>query len=150
MANLQALLRQEIQRLARREVRAELETTKKAVARYRREIAELKRSRSDLERRVQYLEARETKRLKDGPTPKKPPAGTRFSPAALRARRERLGLSRSDFSRLVGVSDSTIYNWESGSTRPGDEHLAVLVSLRRLGKREVQRRLELVGAESTG
>ena len=150
MANLQALLRQEIQRLARREVRAELEATKKAVAKYRREIAELKRGRADLERRIQFLESRETTRLKDGPARKKPPPGTRFSPSALRAHRERLGLSRSDFARLVGVSDSTIYNWESGSTRPGDEHLAALVALRKLGKREVQRRLELLDADAAG
>ncbi len=147
MPNLQSVLRQEIQRLARREVRAELESTKKAVARYRREIADLKRTRDDLERRVRFLESRETDRLKDGPRKKKPPEGTRFSPGALRARRERLGLSREDFAKLAGVSASTIYNWESGSTRPGDEHLAMLVTLRDLGKREAQKRLELLGGE---
>jgi DNA-binding transcriptional regulator YiaG len=143
MPNLQAVLRQEIQRLARREVRAELEATKKAVARYRREIADLKRSRDDLERRVQFLESRETDRLKAGPRKKKPPQGTRFSASALRSRRERLGLSRDDYARLVGVSASTIYNWESGTTRPGEEHLAALVALRDVGKREAQKRLEL-------
>ncbi len=144
MSNLQSVLRQEIQRLARREVRSELETTKKAVARYRREIAELKRARDDLERRVDFLESREAVRLQKGPTRKAPPEGTRFSPKALRRRRERLGLSREEFSQLAGVSASTVYNWESGTTRPGDEHLAVLVALRKLGKREAQKRLELL------
>jgi DNA-binding transcriptional regulator YiaG len=144
MANLQAVLREEIRRLARREIRAELESTKKAVARYRREIAELKRDRDDLERRVQFLESRETSRLKDGPAKKKPPKGTRFSPTALRNRREKLGLSREEFAQLAGVSASTLYNWESGSTRPGEKHLAVLVGLRGIGKREARRRLDLL------
>jgi len=138
------VLRQEIQRLARREVRAELESTRKAVTRYRSEIAELKRARADLERRVDYLESREARRLKKGPATKAPPEGTRFSPKALRRRREKLGLSREDFARLAGVSASTLYNWESGSTRPADEHLATLVALRSIGKREAQRRLDLL------
>ena len=147
MPNLQAVLRQEIVRLARREARSELESTKKAVARYRREIAELKRARVDLERRVEFLEQREAERLVKGPAKKAPPKGTRFSNTALRARRERLGLSREEYSRLVGVSASTLYNWESGSTRPGDKHLATLVSIRNLGKREALKRLELLGAD---
>jgi DNA-binding transcriptional regulator YiaG len=142
--NLQAVLREEIRRLARREIRSELETTKKAVAQYRRDIAQLKRDQTDLERRVEYLESRETERLKAGPHAKEPPKGTRFSPKALRRRRERLGLSREDFAALAGVSASTVYNWESGTTKPAGEHLATLVSLRDLGKREAQRRLELL------
>ena len=147
MPNLQAVLRQEIVRIARREARTELESTKKAVARYRREIAELKRVRTELERRVDFLEQREAERLAEGPARKAPPKGTRFSNTALRARREKLGLSREEYSRLVGVSASTLYNWESGSTRPGKEHLATLVTLRSLGKREAKKRLELLGVD---
>jgi len=147
MPNLQAVLRQEITRIARREARAESESTRKAVARYRREIAELKRGRADLERRIAYLEQREAERLTTGPAKKAPPKGTRFSNTALRARRERLGLSREEYSQLVGVSASTLYNWESGSTRPGEEHLATLVTLRSLGKRDAQKRLELLGVD---
>jgi DNA-binding transcriptional regulator YiaG len=145
--NLQAVLREEIRRLARREIRSELETTKKAVAQYRRDIAQLKRDNADLERRVQFLESRETSRLKAGPRTKEPPKGTRFSPTALRRRRERLGLSREDFAKLAAVSASTIYNWEQGVTKPAGKHLATLVSLRDLGKREAQKRLELLSEE---
>lgn len=144
MPNLQAVLRDEIKRLARREVRSELQATKKAVSQYRSDIAQLKRSLSDLEQRLQYLESRETDRLKAGPRMKEPPQGTRFSSTALRNRRERLGLSREDFALLVGVSASTLYNWESGRTKPSGEHLAALVTLRDVGKREAEKRLELL------
>lgn len=142
--NLQAVFREEITRLARREIRSELQATKKAVSPYRRDIAQLKRTLTDLERRLEYLETREAERLKAGPRATEPPEGTRFSPTALRNRRERLGLSREEFATLAGVSASTVYNWESGRTKPRDEHLAALVALRDLGKREAQKRLELL------
>lgn len=144
MPNVQAVLRQEITRLARREVRAELEATKKAVSKYRSEIAELKRRSQELERRVGYLESREAKRLKAKPVKGKPPKGTRFSADGLKARRTKLGLSQAEYAKLVGVSASTIYNWESGSTKPAGKHLATLVALRQLGKREARRRLDLL------
>ena len=43
MANLAATLKEEVQRLARKEIKAQTGTTKQAVAQYRREIAKLKR-----------------------------------------------------------------------------------------------------------
>lgn len=144
MPNLQAVLREEIQRLARREVRSELQATKQAVSQYRRDIAQLKRSHAELERRLKYLESREAERLKAGPRVEEPPEGTRFSPTALRKRRERLGLSREEFASLAGVSATTVYNWESGRTTPSGKHLAALVALRDIGKREAQKRLELL------
>ncbi len=144
MPNLQSVLRQEIRRLARREVRSELEATKKAVAQHRREIAELKRRNTALERTVSYLQSRETKRLKAEPSEAEAPEGTRFSVRSMKAQRKRSGLSQEDYASLVGVSSSTIYNWESGSTKPSGKHLATLVSLRGIGKREAKERMKLL------
>ncbi len=144
MPNVQSVLRQEIQRLARKEVRSELEATKKAIAQHRREIAELKRRNTALERTVSYLQSRETTRMKARPLSAEPPKGTRYSVRSLLAQRRRSGLSQTDYASLVGVSSSTIYNWESGSTKPSGKHLATLVSLRGIGKREAKRRMELL------
>ena len=144
MANLQSVLSQEIRRLARKEVRSELGAMKKAIAQHRREIAELKRRSKGLERSMSYLQSRETKRLKSGPSRAKPPEGTRFSVRSLKAQRRKSGLSQEDYALLVGVSKLTIYNWESGRTKPGEKHLATLVSIRGIGKREAERRLELL------
>lgn len=146
MPDLQAVLKEEIKRIARREIRSELQATKKAVSQYRREIAQLKRSQEQLERRLQYLESRETDRLKAGPRTKEAPKGTRFSPSALKRRRKKLGLSREDFAVLAGVSASSLYNWESGRTKPIGKNLAALVALRDIGKREAEKRLELLRA----
>ena len=142
MPNLQSVLRQEIQRLARKEIRSEFESTKKAVARHRREIAELKRRNAALERTVSYMQSRETTRMKARPLNAEPPKGTRYSVRSLKSQRRRSGLSQEDYASLVGVSGSTIYNWESGTTKPSGKHLATLVSLRGIGKRDAKKRLE--------
>ena len=144
MPNLQIVLKQEIRRLARKEIRSELEATKKAVSRHRREIAELKRRNTALERTVSYLQSSESKRLKAGPAKAEPPLGTRFSIRSLKAQRRRTGLSQGEYASLVGVSKATIYNWESARTKVSAKHLAILVSLRGIGKREARKRLALL------
>lgn len=144
MANFAAAIKQEIMRLARKEVRSETTATKQAVAQYRRDIASLKRQLRDQERKIAYLQAQEKKRLSDGAEVEPPAETVRFSPRSVRAQRERLGLSAADYAKLVGVSTLTIYNWEHGKTRPRAEQLAALVSVRGIGKREARRRLELL------
>ena len=144
MPNFQSVLRQELRRIARKEVRSELEATRKAVAQHRRELAELKRRNRALERTVSYVQSRETKRLKAGGANLQPPPGTKFSVRSLRAQRRKSGLSQQDYASLVGASAVTIYNWEGGRSKPGRKHLATLVSLRGIGKREARQRLELL------
>ncbi|MCH9005994.1 MAG: helix-turn-helix domain-containing protein [Proteobacteria bacterium] len=144
MPNLQSVFGQEIRRLARKEIRSELAATKKAVAQHRREIAELKRRNTALERTVSYLQSRETEQPKAEPSQADPPQGTRFLVRSLKAQRRKSGLSQEGYASLVGVSSSTIRNWESGSTRPSGKHLATLVSLRGIGKQEAQKRLALL------
>ncbi len=142
MPDVQSVLREEIRRLARKEIRAELEATKKAVSQHRQQIAELRRRNKALEQKVRDLHSREMERTKAEPSKVEPPKGTRFSTRLLKAQRRRLELSQADFARLVGVGRSTIHNWESGSFRPAAKHLAKLVTLRGIGKREAQQRLE--------
>ena len=97
-----------------------------------------------MERTVSYLQSRETKRLKAGPSKAEPPQGTRFSVPSLKAQRRKSGLSQEDYASLVGVSKATIYSWESGRTKAGGKHLATLVSLRGISKREAQKCLALL------
>lgn len=143
MPNFASIIKQEIQRLARREVKAQTGATKQAVAQYRREIASLKRQVRSQEGKIAFLEAREKKRLTK-PAAEAAPEGARFSARSVKAQRSRLGLSAADYAKLVGVSPLTVYNWETGKTRPREEQLAALVALRGIGKREAYRRLELL------
>ena len=145
MANLAAAIKEEILRLARKEVKSQTGSTKQAVAQYRREIASLKRQMRKQEQKIAFLEAQEKKRLEEPPAAEETTEGIRFSARSVKAQRERLGLSAADYAKLVGVSSLTIYNWEQGKTRPRQEQLAALVAVRGIGKREALKRLELLG-----
>ena len=100
MPNLQSVLASEIRRLARKEIRAEVTATKKAVAQHRREIAELKRRNKELERVVAFLEDRESERLKAEPSKASLPKGTRFSVRSLKSQRAKAGLSRAKLAAI--------------------------------------------------
>ena len=142
MPNLATVLRDEIRRLARKEIKALVASTRKATTQHRRDIAELKRTVTALQKEVAFLrkmEAQQTgaPKARDGEL-----GGTRFSSKSVRAQRKRLGLSRNDFSQLLDVSPQTIYNWENDVSRPREEAMTTLVAVRKMGKREARQRLE--------
>ncbi len=148
MADLAGALKDEIRRLARKEIKAETGATKQAVTQYRREIASLKRQLREQEKKIAFLEGRERKRIEEPQGERAAVESVRFSPRSVKAQRERLGLSAADYAKLVGVSSLTIYNWEKGKSRPRQEQLAALVAVRGIGKREAKRRLELLAEQS--
>ncbi len=128
MANLGSILKSEITRLARKEVKTQTDQLRKANATYRREIAELKRQMATLARQVKAAGGDRASALKKnaGPIP------IRFVAKGLKSLRARLDLSASDFGKLAGVSGQSIYNWENGKTTPRPSQLAVLATLRSL------------------
>lgn len=141
MPNLGVALREEIVRLSRRELRAQLATVKKASAAYRRDIAALKREVSALEAALKRL-ARAQGKVATRPIAGATDTKLRFSAKGLRSQRERLGLSARELGTLLGVSAQSVYNWESEKARPRRDQIARLAALRGLGKRAVQQRLE--------
>ena len=147
MSNLAATLKEEIQRLARKEIKAQTGSTKQAVAKYRSEIAQLKRQLREQEKKIAFLEGQEQKRLQEPPPSEEPTEGVRFSARSVKVQRERLGFSAADYAKLVGVSPVTIYNWEHGKSRPRKEQLAALAAVRGIGKREALAKLELLKAK---
>ena len=140
---LATVIKEEVQRLARKEVKAQLGATKQASSQHRRDIAELKRQVKGLTRKVTFLEGQEKKRA-GKPVSTKLAEGARFSAAGVKAHRDRMQLSASDYAQLVGVSPLTIYNWEHGRSRPRQQQLASLAEVKKLGKREAWKRLELM------
>ncbi len=143
MQNLVHALRNEITRLAKKEIKGQTTALKAASAKYRHEIAELKRVTSGLEKRLAHLEQQERKRA-NRPPPQELAQGTRFFPKGLKSHRARLGLSAADYGLLAGVSGKMIYKYERGETKPRRAQVAKLVAVRDLGKRETRRRLALL------
>ena len=149
MPNIGAVLREEITRLSKRVSRAQIEAIKKASTQHRRQIAALRREVTQLARQVSILARRPSPSAaassQDGSRAKR----LRFVAKGLRSQRERLGLSAAQFSKLVGVSEQSIYNWERGVTRPRSEQLGVLATLRTVRKREAKARLEQLAGQAS-
>ena len=141
MPNIATVLKEEILRLARKEVRRQTNALKKTSNQHRRDIAEMKRRLAALQRKVHPLEKQVLKGA-GAETTEAPASGARFTAKGLRSQRQRLGLSAADYGKLVGVTGQTIYSWEHEIARPRRQQVARLASLRRLGKRDAQARLE--------
>ena len=139
MPNLSAVLKSEITRLARKEIKAAIDPIRKTNAGYRREIAELKREIASLQRDLRA--SFKASKGRDGAA-EEPTANIRFVPKSLKSLRARLGLSASDFGLLVGASGQSVYNWEAGKATPRGAQRAALAAVRGLGKREATKRLE--------
>jgi DNA-binding transcriptional regulator YiaG len=144
MPSLAVALKEEIRRLARKEIRQQTGSTSQTVARYRREIAQLKRQTRELGKKIAFLEAQERKRIQAPEPTQEANGAARFSARSVKSQRRKTGLSAADYARLVGVSALTIYNWEQGKSRPRNEQQAALVALRGIGKREAHAKLELL------
>ena len=141
MANIASLLKSEIARVARKQVRAETSVLKKAVGTYRAEIAALKRRAQALESEIRRLSKAQT-RTKTAEAPTEPERKLRFTAKGLASQRKRLGLSAADCGLLLGTSGQSIYNWEEGKARPRARFLAAIAALRTMGKKEAASRLD--------
>lgn len=141
MPNIASVFKAEIGRVARKELRAEAEGLKKAVASQRSEIAALKRRVQDLEKAVKGLSRAIAPRAHPKSVPEGAPGGLRFRAAGLAANRKRLGLSAAEFGLLVGASGQSVYLWERGKTKPRGKFLKAIAELRGIGTRDVAARL---------
>src|SRR6185369_7630590 len=109
MPNIASVLKDEIARVARREIKAETQALKSASTKYRSDSASPE-------------ESSETRH--------------RFSAKGLASQRKRLGLSAESLGKLIGVSGLSIYNWEGGKARPRANHLPAIAALKTLGKKD--------------
>jgi DNA-binding XRE family transcriptional regulator len=139
MSNIAAVLKQEIVRLARREVRGELRATKKTTVVLRHSVASMKRHIVELEREIVLL--RRQSRSAPVASAAPPDQKLRFVAKGLKSLRTRLGVSGNQFAKLVGVSVNSVYNWEQGHTIPRPEQLSKIAGLRSIGKQEAHARL---------
>lgn len=55
-----------------------------------------------------------------------PSRTTEFKPVDVKAVRRQLGMSQTEFARMIGVSVATLQNWEQGRRRPEGPARALL------------------------
>lgn len=139
MPNITKVLKLEMARVARKEIRTATEGMQKSVGAYRHQIAEMKRRVAALERQLKAVgkQSKRTTVTEDDEDRRH----LRFRPDGLKKHRERLGLSAQQAGKIMGVSSLSVYHWESGKTRPRAKQLEAIAQLRKMGKREAAAKL---------
>ena len=140
--SLTNVLKAEIARVARKELKDELLSLRKATTAHRSEIAALKREiktlRSQLKANAKFVKA--VPPAKPAETDK-PGRKVRFSAQGFAAQRAKLGISQAQMAQLLGASTLSVYKWESGKVQPRSAQLERIAAIRKLGKREAAAQL---------
>lgn len=146
MGKLEAVIKSEIVRLAKREVRKISVPLGRDVRALKSAVSQLRKTVSSLEKLAALQKKEQEKKVHLGVAPEEVGA-SRLSPRLIRSLRKRLGVSQRELGRLTGVTPLAVYQWETGTFKPKKEKKAILVGLRKLGRRDVKKLLEERGAE---
>jgi len=141
MPKIEQVLKSEIIRLAKKQIRATCGPLARDVRELKRRVSQLSRTVAALDKMRAVMEA---KRAAEGvklEVPEEQAKAARLSPLLIKKLRARLGLSQGQLACLVGVSGPAVAFWEQGRSRPQGQNRAALVALRGLGRREVKRML---------
>ena len=135
--------------MARKEIKAELQTLRKSAAAQRSEIAALKKEVKALQAQVKGLQkpaAREIRPGSDaaqpGAAPQRRKRSYRFSAEALVAKREQLGITQQAMAALLEASALSVGRWEAGKVAPRAAQLERIQMVLKMGKREAKAKLQ--------
>lgn len=141
MGKVEAIIKAEIVRLAKREMRKVTSPLKRDVWALKNVVSQLRKAVLNLER----FTALQRKEREGKPPLQAAPEEvetSRLSPRLIQSLRKRLGLSQRNFARLAGVTPLAVYQWENGVFKPKKEKRSILVALRKLGRRDARKLLE--------
>ncbi len=142
MPDIVKFLKDEVSRLARKEIRSacdplykQLQVLKKTVRDQRDTIAKLQKNLARLEVRMPSPSQviKEEQNEADN---------VRISPASIKRHRKRLKISQTEMGKLLKVSTNTVVRWEAGTSKPRAQYRPGLARLRDLGIKDVRKLLE--------
>ena len=145
MPNIAQMLKQEISRLARKEVRQECASLQTQVRNLRDTVSKQKKVIDKLEKIVSSLGGKTPKSSKPIQAPIEAEEGkvrVRMSAASIKRIRDKFAISQAQMGQLMDVSTNTIVRWEAGTSTPRDRYKLALAELRSTGKREIKKRLK--------
>jgi len=145
MSTLIAVMKDEIRRIARKEIRAATAGLKKDQTTFRKAVAGLRRQAKEHRSAIRQLLHVATKQAKLVALAPEAAEGSkaRVTAKGVRAQRKKLKLSQAQFGKLVGVSGYTVLKWEhsSGPLKFRSRTRRALLAIRGLGIREARLRL---------
>ena len=151
MPNIARVFREEIHRISRKEAKAAVAPMRKPSFRLRMDVADLKRRLVTLEKANKQLQDRLAKMEVAQPAIPSSDSTERewISGKGIKSLRKRLGLSQTDFAKLVGVSNQAVYIWESksGMLKLRNSTKTAVFAVRGIGAREARKRLEEMKAK---
>lgn len=134
--------RAEVVRMARKELKPELQGMRKAITGHRSEIAALKREVKALtselkatQRHVKVADTPKAQVVTEDTTPKRS-RQIQFNAQALVDKRAELGVTQKQMAQLLGASSLSVYKWESGQVHPRAAQLERIAEVLKLGKRK--------------
>ena len=130
----------EIRRLARKEIKAALIPLQNTISSLKKQVAEQKRQIAALEKRCVAAES-ETSAIPSAAA-EDDEKQIRLNAAGILRLRTKLGLTQSEFAKVLGVAMHTVSVWEQGRRIPRHSHKVRICALRGLGKRELRKMLE--------
>ena len=142
MPNVAQVLREEITRLARKEVRAACDPLRKHVRTLRQTVKSQQATITKLDKALAKMANLSTSSSASLYAPEEEETRARVTPASIKRHRSRLKLSQAQLGALLDVSTNTIVRWEAGTSNPRVQHRAALIKLRDLGRRDVTKMLE--------
>jgi DNA-binding transcriptional regulator YiaG len=140
MAKLESIIKSEIQRLAKHEVRTVFRPLRKEVWGMKLKLSNLLKEFTVLNRLAKEISKAKSPEQKLAASPEEVKA-SRFTPERIRHLRIKLGISQREMGVLVGATIGAVASWESGKFKPQGEKKAALVALRKVRKRDVKKML---------
>ena len=147
MPNIAIILREEISKIARKEVKDQVRELKQTVREQRDAIARLEKQLGPAKSKAAAKPtAAKPTTAKPAAKTSKAPAGDkrkqpRIAPDTIKKHRKRLKISQAELGKLLNVSTNTVLRWEAGTSKPRNKHLPGLAQLRSTSLRELKQQL---------
>ncbi|WP_288255149.1 helix-turn-helix domain-containing protein [uncultured Hydrogenophaga sp.] len=149
MATFADSLKKEIARLARKELKRDLDSLRKTAAAHRGEIAALKRDLKGLtaenkalaKQANAYSSRVSPTDMADADARVKPGRKVLYTAERFAATRAKLGLTQAQMAKLLGVSALSVFKWEKGGVEPRQRQKEKILALRSVGKRDAAKML---------
>ena len=137
MSTVQNALKQEIIRLARREIKQQVMPIVSGIKKLKATTATLKAEIEALQKAKTVAPVGSAPVISDDEV-----KTARFSGALIKRLRTRHGLSRNEFGKLIGVTGFAVIAWETNECKPKADRRKAIIALRKMGKRQVAKMLK--------